>query len=143
MNKRSQPSESLNIPIRRFITKKLIGASKDSSIQEVAKRMCEFDIGSILVLNNDDVIGIVTDKDLKKRALGEGRSPKDSIQDIMTQELFTVDVNSTIVHALELMSEKRIKHLLVTDKGEIIGITTLTDLEHLDLQELETLIARD
>lgn len=143
MNKQTQPSKSLEIPIRRFITKKLIGADKESSIQEVASRMCEFDISSIVILDDENVIGIVTDKDMKKRALGEGRSPNDSVQEIMTKSLITVDINSSIKHALDLMSEKRIKHILITEQEEIIGITTLSDLENLDLQELETLIARD
>ena len=105
--------------------------------------MCKFEISSIGILDDEKVIGIVTDKDMKKRALGEGRSPKDSIEEIMTSDLVTVDINSTIKDALKLMSKKRIKHILISEQGNIVGITTRNDLEDLDLQELETLIARD
>jgi len=143
MNKQSQPSKSLDIPVRKFITKRLIAVSKESTIQEAAARMCKFEISSIAILDDEKVIGIVTDKDMKKRALGEGRSPKDSIKEIMTSDLVTVDINSTIKDALKLMSKKRIKHILISEQGNIVGITTRNDLEDLDLQELETLIARD
>ena len=143
MNKQSQPSKKLDVPIRRFITKRVIAVNKDATIQEAAAKMCEFEISSIGILEKKDVIGIVTDKDLKKRALGKGLSPKEPIHKIMTTELVTVDINSTIKDVLKLMSEEKIKHMLVTEQGKIVGITTFNDLEDLDLQELETLIARD
>lgn len=143
MNKQSQPSEKLNIPIRRFITKRIIAVDKDTTIQDGTARMVEFDISSIGILNDGEIVGIVTDSDLKKRALSKGRSPKDSIAEIMTADPVSVDINATIEDVLDLMSKKKIKHVLVSDQDEIVGITTLNDLDNLDLQELETLIARD
>lgn len=143
MNKQSQPSKNLDVPIRRFITKRLIAIDKDSTIRQAAQRMCEFEISSIGILENDKVIGIVTDKDMKKRALGAGRSPEDLVQEIMTSDPISLDINSSIEEALELMSKERIKHILIKEEDEIVGITTLKDLKDLDLQELETLIARD
>lgn len=105
--------------------------------------MVEFDISSLGILDGEKVVGIVTDSDLKKRALSAGKTPDDSIKDIMTSPPITVDVNSTIETALDIMSREQIKHVLVTEREEVIGITTLKDLKNLDLQELETLIARD
>ncbi|HKL14459.1 MAG TPA: CBS domain-containing protein [Balneolaceae bacterium] len=143
MNKQPQPSKSLDIPVRRFITKQLIAVSKNSTIQDAAARMCEFEISSIGITDDGNIIGIVTDKDMKKRALGAGRSPKDPVHEIMTSELVSVDINSTINDVLKLMSKERVKHILITEENKFVGITTLSDLEDLDLQELETLISRD
>lgn len=143
MNKQKAPSEKLNVPIRRFITKRVISINKNASIREGAVRMVEFGISSLGILEDGKVSGIVTDSDLKKRALSVGKSPEDPIEDIMTTPVIAADINSTIEAALSLMSKHTIKHVLVSEQNEIVGITTLKDLENLDLQELETLIARD
>lgn len=143
MNKKKQPSKELDIPIRRFVTKRLIGVSKETTIQEAVSQMVEFNISSLGIVNGKDVIGIVTNTDLKKKALAEGRSPKEPIHEIMTLNPASVDINSTVRDVLELMYKEKIKHILVTEDGKITGITTLNDLEELDLNGLETLIARE
>lgn len=142
MNKEAQPSEKLEVPIRRFVTKRLIAVDKDSSIQDAASRMIEFNISSLGILDEGEVIGIVTDRDLKKRGLAEGLSPKESVKKIMTPNPITADISSSVLDVLKLMSKEKIKHLFVTDKEQIIGVTTLKQLEDLDLQGLETFIAR-
>lgn len=142
MNKQARPSEKLEVPIRRFVTKRLIAVDKDSSIQDAASRMIEFNISSLGILDEGEVIGIVTDRDLKKRGLAEGLSPKESVKKIMTPDPITADISSSVLDVLKLMSKEKIKHLFVTDKEEIIGVTTLKELEDLDLQGLETFIAR-
>ncbi|HMB98609.1 MAG TPA: CBS domain-containing protein [Balneolaceae bacterium] len=142
MERQTQPDKKLDIPIRRFITKRLIGVNKDSTIQESAARMVEFRISSLGILDEGKVIGIVTDTDFKKRALAEGRSPKDSVLEIMTPDPVTADVSSSVRDVLEMMSREKIKHVIVTDQGKAIGVTTLNELEDLDLQSLETYIAR-
>lgn len=143
MNKKTQPSKKLDIPIRRFVTKRFIGVSKDSTIQDAASQMVEFNISSLGIVDDENVIGIVTDTDFKKKALAEGRSPKEPVHKIMTSDLITADINSTVRDVLELMYKEKIKHILVTEGGEIMGITTLSELEELDLNGLETLIARE
>lgn len=143
MKKKTQPSKKLDIPIRRFVTKRLIGVSREATIQEAASQMIEFNISSLGIVDGENVIGIVTDRDLKKKALAEGRSPKDTIHEIMTSSPVTADINSTVRDVLEQMYKEKIKHILVTEDGEIMGITTLSDLEELDLNGLETFIARE
>lgn len=142
MNKQTQPAEKLDTPIRQFITKRLIGIDKDASIQKSAARMAEFRISSLGILDKESVIGIVTDTDLKKRALAEGKSAGEPIREIMTSDPVTADINSSVREVLELMSENKIKHIFVTDGGEVIGVITRKELNDLDLQSLETYIAR-
>ncbi|WP_340104683.1 CBS domain-containing protein [Rhodohalobacter sp. 8-1] len=141
--KKTPPSEKLEIPIRRFVTKRLIGVNRDATIQEAASRMVEFKISSIAVVDHEDVIGIVTDTDFKKKALAEGRSPEEAVHKIMTSNPVTADINTTVRHVLELMYKEKVKHILVSEDKKITGITTLKELEELDLHGLETLIARE
>lgn len=143
MNKKKQPSKKLDIPIRRFVTKPLVGISNYSTIQEAVSRMLEFKISSLGIVEDEKVIGIVTDTDLKKKALAEGRSPKEPVHEIMTLNPVSADINSTVRDVLELMYKEKIKHILVTENNGITGITTLSELEELDLNGLETLIARE
>lgn len=143
MNRSDRTDDTLTIPIRRFVTKRLIAVDHNSTIQESAARMVEFDISSLGVLENERVVGIVTDTDLKQRALASGRSTDDPVYHIMTRELITADINSTVQNVLQLMSKNKIKHILVTDRDEVVGVTTMKDLEDLDIQGLETLISRD
>lgn len=139
----TQPSKNLDIPIRRFVTKRLIAVDQDATIQEAVSRMVDFDISSIGVVDEGDVIGIVTDSDLKKKVLAEGRSSKDSVRKIMTSKPVTTDINATVRDVLELMYKKKVKHIFVTEKTKIMGMTTLSELEDLDIQGLETLISRE
>lgn len=105
--------------------------------------MLEFKISSLGIVEDEKVIGIVTDTDLKKKALAEGRSPKEPVHEIMTLNPVSADINSTVRDVLELMYKEKIKHILVTENNGITGITTLSELEELDLNGLETLIARE
>ena len=143
MNRSDRTDHTLSIPIRRFVTKRLIAVDYKSTIQESAAKMVEFGISSLGVLENETVVGIVTDTDLKERALASGRSTDDPVHEIMTRELITVDINSTVQNVLQLMSENKIKHIFVTDRDDVVGVATMKDLEDLDIQGLETLISRD
>lgn len=143
MKKMTPPSEKLDKPIRRFVTKRLIGVSKNSTIQDAASRMVEFNISSLGIVDDEGVVGIVTDMDFKKKALAAGRSPSDPVHEIMTANPVTADINSPVRDVLELMYENKIKHIFVTEQGETMGTATLNELEELDLHGLETLIARE
>jgi len=142
MNNKTQPSEKLNVPIRQFITKRLIGINKNASIQESAARMAEFRISSLGILDESSVIGIITDTDLKKKALAEGKSSNNPVHEIMTPDPVTADISSPVRNVLELMSKYKIKHVFVTETGEVVGVITRKELKDLDLQSMETYIAR-
>lgn len=142
MNNLNQPAEKLNVPIRQFITKRLIGINKDATIQESAARMVEFRISSLGILDESSVIGIITDTDLKKKALAEGKSSNDPVCEIMTPDPVTADISSPVRDVLELMSKNKIKHVFVTETGEVVGVITRKELKDLDLQSMETYIAR-
>lgn len=133
----------LDDSIRWYVTKKLIGVEKEWTIQESVARMVNFDISSITVMEDEKVIGFLTDSDIKKRVVAGGVSPSEPIEKVMTRDLITLDINATIRDVLSVMSEHTIKHVLITDKGETVGVITLRDIEELGRQKLETHIARE
>ena len=133
----------LDMPIRRFVTSRLIGIQNDATIQKAVQRMVEFEISSIAVLDGDDVVGFFTDTDIKKRMVAQGLGPDLPVTKIMTRDLISVEATESVGNVLELMAKHKIKHMLVTKNGQIYGVTALRDLENLERQRLETFIGRE
>jgi signal-transduction protein with cAMP-binding, CBS, and nucleotidyltransferase domain len=131
------------VPIREYVTKKLIAVAAESSIQEAAKRMVEFDISSVVVADGEKVVGFLTDADLKARVVAAGRNTDGPVSAIMTTDLITASIDASVEEVMELMARHRIKHVLVTEGEAITGIMTLRDLVNIERQKLETFIARE
>lgn len=130
-------------PIRSFFSKRVIGVESDISVQQAAQKMVEFNVSSITVLEDDEIVGIITNDDLKKRVIAEGLSPEVPVKEIMTTDLITGQINITVGDALEIMAKKNIKHLPVEEDGEIVGMLTFRDLIDIQKQKVETHISRE
>jgi CBS domain-containing protein len=86
-------------------------------------------IGDVVVADGDEVIGIVTDRDIVVRGLAAGRDPHTTpLMDISSRELTTVSPDEPIGTAVRLMREHAIRRLLVLSQGRVVGIVTLGDL---------------
>ncbi|MFP4028329.1 MAG: CBS domain-containing protein [Candidatus Brocadiia bacterium] len=133
----------MNVPVRAFVTKRLIGVECESSVQDAAQRMVEFNISSIAVIENGDIVGLFTDGDIKERVVAKGKGAQTSVCDVMTRDLVTSDIGTPVKDVLRIMAEKNIKHVLVTDNEEIVGIMTFRDLIDIQRHSLETFISRE
>jgi len=142
MNLRYPAYYELKRPIREIITKRLIGVDRNSSFRDGVSKMVEFHISSLVITNGNRVVGFITDTDVK-RAVAKGLSPGIKIDQIMTTDLITVNISSSVREVLETMSKNKIKHLLVEERGKMVGIVTLRDLEHMVRRKLETYISRE
>ncbi len=134
---------SMDLPIRRFVTSRLIGVDSDATIQKAVQRMVEFDISSIAVIEDEEVVGFLTDTDIKKKMVAQGLGPDLPVTEIMTSDLITIEATESVGKALDIMAEHKIKHILITKNDEIYGVTALRDLENVDRQRLETYIGRE
>ena len=135
-------SRDLDEPVRNMVTKRLIGVEVGTPLREGVGRMVDFGIGSLVVTEREKVIGLITDSDIK-RLIASGRSMDAPVEEVMTGDPVTADINTPVKDTLDIMSDNRIKHLLITEEGEIEGIVTLRDLEDLDKLRLETYISRE
>jgi len=131
-----------NIPIRQFVTKRLIGINKNSTIQEAAKKMDDLNVGSLVVLENKKIVGFFTVSDILRKVVAKGKKPDILVEKIMISSLITADINSSVRDSLEIMAKNNIKHLLIKKNEEIIGILTYKDLMDIDRHNLETFISR-
>ena len=90
--------------------------------------MAEKNIGSIVVTEKGEPVGIVTERDIIKKCCLEASCMKIKVREVMSQPLITIKSDTAIGAALEFMLKKNIRRLLVTEEGTIIGIVTLKDL---------------
>ena len=90
--------------------------------------MTEQGYSCLVVLDNKRCIGIVTDKDIRRRCVAEGLPITASISEIMTDNMSTIDIKNNAYDALMTMTSKHIHHLPVTKQGEVVGMVTVTDL---------------
>lgn len=121
-------STLMNTSVSNFYHTPVAGIDASKTIQEAAQQMTEQGYSCLVVLDNNKSVGIVTDKDIRRRCVAEGLPISVSICDIMTTDMSTIDIKSNAYDALMAMTAKHIHHLPVTEQGEVVGMVTVTDL---------------
>jgi CBS domain-containing protein len=116
--------------VRDVMAKDVRVVRPDTSVKEVVAVMNKFDIGSIVVVQGERPVGIITERDILKRIVEPCLDPETvTARQIMTSPVVTIDENASINEAAKLMAKKGIKRLLVTrNKDELMGIITFTDI---------------
>lgn len=99
------------------------------TIIEAAKLMDKKEIGSILIEENGKVAGMMTERDILRKVVAAGKKCEETtVKDIMNSPLITIDSNSSLEEASDLMASHHIRRLIVTEKDKIIGIVTARNL---------------
>ena len=115
--------------VRDIMTKEVGTATLDSTVEDVAAMMKEEDAGAIPVVDDGELAGIVTDRDIVIRCIAEGKNPSDTtVEEILTEELHTIQPEADVEDAAQLMSERQIRRLPVVEEGELIGVISLGDI---------------
>ncbi len=101
----------------------------DVAVRRAAHQMAEKQIGALLVKREGEVLGIITERDLITKVLSQDEDDTElPVRRVMNQPIIDIDINRTIHDASDLMAEKWIRHLPVSDKGKIVGILSVRDL---------------
>ncbi len=99
------------------------------SVYEALKIMGEKNIGALMVIENDELKGIFSERDYARKVVLANRTSRDTlISEIMTEKVITVSSADSIEFCMERMSEKKIRHLPVTDDGKVAGIISIGDV---------------
>ncbi len=123
------------------MTNKPIIASKDLSMGDAAKFMKEKRVNSLLIIENNYPVGIITDEDCVRKVLAEGLDTKKTkIKDIMSKELITIQPNKDIYDALLLMRDHGIRQLPVIEGKKLIGFLTLKDILKIEPELIDLLV---
>lgn len=100
-----------------------------STVREAAEAMRDRGVGDVIVLRDDGICGIVTDRDITVRAVAEGRDPSQvRVGDICSRELEFLSPGDTVDDAVRIMRERAIRRLPVVDGGRPVGVVSIGDL---------------
>lgn len=103
--------------------------------------MAEYEIGAVVVLDGDRLVGILTERDYARRVVLTGRSSRDSdVRDVMTADVLCVSFERTIEECLALMTDKRLRHLPVVENSRVAGLVSIGDLVKATIAEQEHVI---
>ncbi len=115
--------------IREIMTTDIASAELDTTLEEVAQMMKDEDVGAIPVVDEDELVGIVTDRDIVIRCIAEGKDPAEThVEDVLTEELHTIHPDADAAEAARLMAEKQIRRLPVVEDGELLGVISIGDI---------------
>jgi signal-transduction protein with cAMP-binding, CBS, and nucleotidyltransferase domain len=117
------------LPLRILMSREIKSIPPDTTLVDVAKRMRDERVGSLLVRRGEDYVGIVSESDLVRRGIADERDlVRTTVELVMTRPIISIDVKKTAEDANALMSEKAIRHLAVTENDRIIGVLSVRDL---------------
>ncbi len=112
-----------------YMISPILSIDKESTVQEAAQFMVSHNIGSVLIKEFEEYVGIVTETDLTRKVLGKGLNPEStSISEIMTSPILSMDRYLPVEEANRFMHKNKIRHLGVTEEDKIIGILSVKDL---------------
>jgi CBS domain-containing protein len=115
--------------IRELMTPNPVALPGTASVHEAARAMRNAEIGDVIVIENNQVCGIVTDRDIVVRTLAEARDPATTtLADICSHPLLTVSPTDSVEHAVRLMRTHALRRLPVVEGGQPVGIVSLGDL---------------
>jgi CBS domain-containing protein len=115
--------------IRDVMTAEIRSADLDTTIEELATIMRDEDIGSVPILDNGELCGIATDRDIVVRCIAAGRDPSETtVGDILSTDLQVVAPNQDTEEAARIMADLQVRRLPVVEKGRLVGMVSIGDL---------------
>ena len=126
--------------VKDIATRKLVAVDENDSVYDAVVLMTTEDIGAIVVTSVRKPAGILTERDLMKKVILEGLDPKNTkVGEVMSAPLITIRSEASFGEATQLMQLRKIRRLLVVEKGRIAGIITQRDLERGTLEYFSAL----
>jgi CBS domain-containing protein len=118
-----------DIPLRDIMVREVVTGDKDLSVREAAKLMKKYDVDSIVVLNNDEPVGIVTQGDIISELVSKDITPSTvKLEDVMTSPLITASPNNRLSDIVKRMAAGKIRKLPIIDDGKLVGIVADVDI---------------
>lgn len=109
--------------------KNIISIAPDTSVLEALKLMADKNIGSVMILQGQQFLGIMTERDYSRKVILKGKSSTDTkVEEIMTIDFPPITPNDSIEYCMELMSEHNIRYLPVFENDQILNIISVSDL---------------
>lgn len=116
--------------------KKLLTASPENTVSAVAKRMAKRRVGAVLVVEDESLVGIFTERDVIVRVVAQDRDARTTrLAEVMTPAPQTIDPEKSFGYALVMMYENGYRHVPVVENGKVVGIVSARNALDPDLEE--------
>ena len=116
------------LKIKEIMTTDVRSISATDSISEAANIMKQLDVGAVPVVDNNLLVGIITDRDLVLRAVAQGKNPDERVSTIMTKDVTSVDPEMDVHKVADLMASKQIRRVPIVENGRLVGIVSIGDM---------------
>jgi CBS domain-containing protein len=121
----------------------------NATVFEGLRIMAKRNVGALLVIDKDNLIGIFSERDYARKVILEGKSSKDTaVGELMTKEVYYIDPKNTLQESMAVMTARHIRHMPVLDKDRLVGMVTLGDVvkqiiaeQEFTIRELEKYIS--
>ena len=108
----------------------------DDPVLEAIRMMAEHQVGALLVMKDERLLGIVSERDYARKVILKGRSSADTpVSQIMSSPVVTVGLANSVQECMQLMTSRRLRHLPVVDGGEVVGMISIGDLVKAVMEE--------
>jgi len=129
MKKTNTKTRTLLEIINEKEIKDLLTVDSKKPVIEALTIMAKYKIGALIVTNEATMVGVISERDYAREIILEGKSSKDTkVEEIMTRKVFTLSAGDKFEKGLEIMTQKRIRHMPVMDGKELIGMVSQGDL---------------
>src|SRR5919107_2055888 len=126
----------LPVEVSEVMTKEVVTVGPHYNVADVASLMDAKGIGSVIVLEDERVLGILTERDILK-VIGAGEDPKNvAAHEALSDDLYTIDPDATIEDAASQMTQAKVRHLPVIAKDQIVGIISIRDVVRWSVREM-------
>ena len=120
---------------------KIHSVSPETMVYDAIKLMNEVKVGALLVIEDNKLVGIISERDYARRVILEDRSSHETpVRDIMTSDVLTVTPDQSVEDCMKLMAEHHIRHLPVAENGQAVGVISTMDVVTNIISEKETVI---
>jgi signal-transduction protein with cAMP-binding, CBS, and nucleotidyltransferase domain len=131
-NTRVAEEAHMETPVRQLLQNKgdlVWSVTPDTSVLDALAVMAEKDIGALVVLENNRLVGIITERDYARKVILVGRSSKETpVRAIMTEQVMTVPPERTVGECMAIMNERHLRHLPVVENGQVLGVLSIRDV---------------
>ncbi len=118
--------------VRQLLDRKdraVFSVGPETPVLEAIRAMAEHHIGALLVMKGEALAGIVSERDYARKVILLGRSSSDTpVRDIMTTPVLTVSPETSVEQCMQLVTDKRVRHLPVVEAGRVVGMVSIGDL---------------